>query len=88
MPTMPQVPLGRGPRACGFDTDYWTLNRISVVIEQVTGWRFHIGHLTRMLRYKLVWSLQRPVGRPRQRDEEAIGIWPTTTWAQVRKKSA
>jgi hypothetical protein len=35
--------LRQGARAHGFDTDHWTLARITAVIEQLTGTRYHPG---------------------------------------------
>jgi len=50
--------LRRGPRAHGFDSDRWTLDRVSRVIEQLTGVRYHRGHVWRILR-GMGWTLQR-----------------------------
>jgi transposase len=36
--------LRQGARANGFDTDHWTLARITTVIEQTTGVGYHPGH--------------------------------------------
>src|SRR6266540_7143762 len=37
--------LRQGARANGFDTDHWTLARITSVIEQLTGVGYHPGHV-------------------------------------------
>src|SRR5215211_7176702 len=63
--------LGKGPQAFGFDTELWTLARIAAVIEQLTGVRFHPGHVWRLLR-RLDWSPQRPARRASERDEAEI----------------
>src|SRR5215213_887233 len=42
--------LRQGARANGFDTDHWTLARITTVIEQLTGTRYHPGHTSTPLR--------------------------------------
>jgi transposase len=51
--------LRQGARASGFDTDHWTLARITVVIEQTTGARYHPGHTWKLLR-RMGWRLLRP----------------------------
>jgi transposase len=37
--------LLQGAMANGFDTDLWTLERVAVVITQLTGVRYHPGHV-------------------------------------------
>src|SRR6266511_414045 len=37
--------LRQGARTHGFDTDHWTLARVTSVIEQVTGVAYHPGHV-------------------------------------------
>jgi transposase len=56
--------LLQGAKANGFDTDLWTLERVAVVICQLTGVRQHPGHVWVILRRRLGWSLQRPSGGP------------------------
>jgi transposase len=41
--------LRRGPRANGFASDRWTLSRTAIVIERLTGIRYHPAHLSRLL---------------------------------------
>ena len=52
--------LLQGAQANGFATDLWTLERVAVVITQLTGVRYHPGHVWLLLRRRLGWSLQRP----------------------------
>ncbi len=78
-----EVLLG-GPRGSGYATEYWTLPRVAEVIEQLTGVRYHPGHVWRVLR-KLGWSRQKPTTRARERDEVAIQRWVKTTWPTVKK---
>lgn len=63
--------LRLGPQAFGFDTQLWTLRRIAAVIEQLTGVRFHPGHVWRLLR-RLDWSVQRPARSAIERDEAEV----------------
>jgi transposase len=75
--------LGKGPQAFGFDTELWTLARIAAVIEQLTGVRFHPGHVWRLLR-RLDWSPQRPARRARERDEAEIARWRAEEWPRIK----
>jgi len=76
--------LLKGPLAHGFPTDLWTLKRIAIVIESITGVAYHVGHVWKILR-SMEWSLQRPARRAAERDEEAIARWVKTRWPQVKK---
>ena len=74
-----------GAMANGFDTDLWTLERITVVIAQLTGVRYHPGHVWVILRQRLGWTLQRPERRASERDEEAIQHWVQHEWPRIKK---
>jgi transposase len=71
--------LRQGARAHGFDTDHWTLARITTVIQQRTGHRYHPGHTWKLLR-RMGWRLQRPARRAVERDEQAIARWVAEDW--------
>ena len=77
--------LLRGPRANGLDSELWSLPRIAVVIERITGVRYHPGHVWKVMR-ALRWSAQKPQTRARERDEAAIYHWKTRTWPVIKKK--
>ena len=68
--------LRQGARAHGFDTDHWTLARVTSVIEQLTGVSYHPGHVWKLLHYRL----QRPARRAVERDERAIARWVAEDW--------
>ena len=71
--------LRQGARANGFDTDHWTLARITTVIERLTGVAYHPGHTWKLLR-RMCWRLQRPARRAVERDEQAIARWVAEDW--------
>jgi transposase len=71
--------LREGARAHGFDTDHWTLARITTVIEQLTSVTYHPGHTWKLLR-RMGWRLQRPARRAVERDEQAIARWVAEDW--------
>lgn len=79
--------LRQGALAYGFDSDLWTLRRIAVVIERVTGVRHHPSHVWRILG-QLGWSVQRPQRRATERDEEQIARWVKQDWPRIRQKRA
>jgi transposase len=95
MPRLTEVQLGRvdralrqRPRAHGFTTDLWTLDRVATVIETETGVRYHPGHVWKLLRDKLGGSRQRPARRAVERDDEAIARWVATDWPRIKRGPA
>jgi transposase len=80
--------LRKGPRAHGFPTDLWTLDRVAQVIETETGVRYHPGHVWKLLRDKLGWSRQRPARRAVERDDDAIARWVTKDWPRIKRGPA
>jgi transposase len=82
---MPNWPPSTGrcarvPAPHGFDTDHWTLARITTLIERLTGVRYHPGHVWKLLRQRLHYRLQRPARRAVERDEQAIARWVAEDW--------
>ena len=71
--------LRQGARANGFDTDHWTLARITTVIQRLTGVGYHPGHTWKLLG-RMGWRLQRPARRAVERDEQAIARWVAEDW--------
>jgi hypothetical protein len=78
--------LGQGARAHGFLTDLWTLPRVAIVIERLTGVHYHPGHVWKILR-AMDWSLQRPAKQARERKPEKVRRWHTQTWPEIKKSS-
>jgi len=76
--------LVRGPEALGYETGLWTLPRVAELIERECGVVYHPGHVWRILR-RLQWSVQRPVGRAVERNEENIEHWKRRRWPKVKK---
>lgn len=76
--------LINGPLAAGHRTDLWTLPRVSILIEELTGVSYHPGHVWRVLG---AWgfSCQRPERRALERDEKAIATWKRKTWPTLKK---
>jgi len=81
---LPQL-LVRGAAAYGFRGDIWTRQRVAEVIQREFGVRYTATHVGRILR-ACGWSLQKPVRRASQRDEEAIRRWQEERWPEVKKR--
>lgn len=64
----------KGPLEYGFETNFWTLSRLSVVMKKTTGVRFGHDHTWRIVR-ELGFTCQKPQVRAAQRDEAAIKAW-------------
>lgn len=78
--------LVAGPEAAGFPTPIWTLDRVAKVLRDRFGVRCHSTSVLRLLRNRLGWSCQKPVGRALERDEAAIAQWKRKTWPALKKK--
>jgi transposase len=74
--------LWHGPEAYGFRGAVWTCARISRVIEEEFGIRYHKDHVGRLLK-ELGWTPQMPIRRAIQRDEEAIEHWRKAVWPEL-----
>lgn len=77
--------LARGAEAYGFRGDIWTRERVAAVIWREFGVAYTPTHVGRILR-ACGWSLQKPVRRATQRDEEAIQRWREERWPEVKKR--
>jgi transposase len=74
-----------GALAHGFTTDVWTLDRIAVLIQGLTGVPLSNPSVWRLLRGRLGWSGQRPQRQAKERDEEAIQHWVAHEWPRIKK---
>jgi transposase len=77
--------LLEGALAHGFATDVWTLDRIAVLIQGLTGIRLSNPSVWRLLRGRLGWSVQRPQRKAKERDEQAIQHWVAHEWPRIKK---
>ena len=79
--------LQRGALAAGCPTDRWTLSRIAHLIEQGFGVSYHPNYLNRLLS-QLGFSLQVPLPRAAERDEDLIQAWLSKDWPRIKKSAA
>jgi transposase len=75
--------LLEGAGANGFVGELWTLDRIAMVVERLTGVRHHPAWVWALLRYRLGWSVQRPVRRAAERDQDGIDRWVKERWPRI-----
>jgi transposase len=80
--------LLEGALAHGFATDVWTLDRIAVVIQGLTGVQLSNPSVWRLLRGRLGWTVQRPQGQAKERDEQAIQHWVAHEWPRIKQGPA
>lgn len=77
--------LKQGALAAGYATEIWTTPRIAELIAEKFGVRMPSGSVWRVLREQMGWSVQRPSGQARQRDERAIATWKKKRWPELKK---
>jgi transposase len=80
--------LLKGALAHGFPTEVWTLERIAVVIQGLTGVALSNPSVWRLLRDRLGWTVQRPERQATERDQEAIQHWVAHEWPRIKKGPA
>src|SRR5207244_13565564 len=78
--------LWHGAESYGFRGEVWTCARISRVIEEEFGIRYHKDHVGRLLK-ELHWTPQVPIKRAIQRDEKAIERWRVEVWPDWQRRA-
>lgn len=79
--------LDRGALAAGFPTDRWTLVRVSELIKREFDISYHPNSLRRVLD-QMGYSVQRPLPRAAERDEELVKAWLEKDWPRIKKVAA
>jgi transposase len=77
--------LLEGALAHGFPSEVWTLDRIALVIQGLTGAALSNPSVWRLLRGRLGWTVQRPARQAKERDEQAIQHWVAHEWPRIKK---
>ena len=76
--------LAQGAPAHGFPGEVWTCERVAEVIRKEFGISYHPAHVSRLLK-ALGLSLQKPMRRAEQRNEEAVRHWKEERWPELKK---
>jgi transposase len=79
-----EVALHQGAKAHGFSAELWTLPRVALVIERVTGVKFHPGHVWKILG-SIDWTVQKPTQQAKERSEEKVEYWKRVRWPELKK---
>lgn len=83
---MEQLPnlLEQGAEAHGFAGAVWTTERVALLISKQFGVNYHPAHMSRLLK-RIKYSVQQPIERASQRDEQAIAKWKEEQWPALKK---
>ncbi|MBN2454918.1 MAG: winged helix-turn-helix domain-containing protein [Sedimentisphaerales bacterium] len=76
--------LLKGPKANGYKTELWTLQRIAQLIKKQFGQSYQLSGVWYVL-FRMGWSCQKPEKRARERDEQAITDWRKKDWPRIKK---
>jgi transposase len=76
--------LKTGAISAGYATEMWTLPRIGALIQEKFDVRLANSSIWGLLG-RMGWSVQRPTGQARQRDERAISTWKNKRWPELKK---
>jgi transposase len=79
--------LEQGAEAHGFAGAVWTTERVAVLINKQFGVSYHPAHMSRLLK-RIKYSVQQPIERANQRDEQAIEVWKQERWPALKKSPA
>jgi transposase len=78
--------LKRGAEAYGYRGSVWTRARIRQVIEDEFGVRYHVDHMSFLMK-KIGWTKQKPRRVSTQQNQTAVERWQEN-WEQVEKRPA
>lgn len=76
--------LQKGAIAHGFEGEYWTAARVSVVIERLFGVKYDSDHLGRKMG-KAKWSFKNPILRARQQSATKVSQWKEERIPDLKK---
>jgi transposase len=76
--------LERGAEAYGYRGAVWTRGRIRQVIEDVFGVKYHVDHMSFLVR-KIGWTQQKPQRVAAQQNQATVEAWQAD-WPEVEKK--
>ena len=79
-----QAALLQGARSHGFSADLWSLPRVALVIERLTGIHYHPGHVWKILG-AMHWTVQKPEKQARERSLVQVEYWKTVRWPEAKK---
>ncbi len=78
--------LSHGAEADGLRGNVWTNARVAKVIEWEWSVNYHRSPVARLLK-ELGWTPQLPIVRATQRGEDAIALWRTEKWFELKQQA-
>lgn len=78
--------IDSGPRTYGYDTDLWTLKRISEVISKEFNVNYNTTHIWRVLK-NLGYSAQIPVAVAMEQNNDYVGEWLEKNYPEYVKEA-
>lgn len=75
----------KGPAAAGYETELWTLGRITSLIATTQKVRYRPRSVWHLM-HAIGFSCQKPTRRAKERDEKAILNWKQVEWPRLQKK--
>ena len=79
--------LKQGAQAAGLRTERWTMGRVQQIIRCEFDVVYHVHYMNRLLE-RLDWSLQQPLARAQEQDEELMRAWIKRDWPRIKKGAA
>ena len=79
--------LVQGAAAHGYDNELWTLPRVAQLVRELTGVRYHPGHVWHLLR-SMGMSCQKPERRAVEQNPQKVLHWKRYKWPAIKKKPA
>jgi transposase len=76
--------LKEGALATGFPSELWTLPRNSQLIQATSTVKI-VDSLVWRLLGRLDWSVQRPAGQARERDDRVVRKWKAKRWPELKE---
>lgn len=77
--------LLKGPEAFGYNSQLWTLPRITEIVRKVTQAAYRDRSIWHVL-LRMGWSCQKPTRKAKERDEKAIARWKKVEWPSIKKR--
>ena len=78
-----ETALLRGPMAHGWGAELWTLSRVRILVERITGEKYHPGHVWKILG-SMNWSAQKPERQAKERSQHKVDYGQTVRWSEVK----
>lgn len=79
--------LKKGAVTSGFETERWTLSRIANLIKREFDVDYNPNYLPRLLK-PLGFSVQHPVDRAVEREDELVEAWLKRDWLRIKKSAS